>query len=150
MSGPFSRVVEAVALIASKLGATVTSSGNRLADNLEGIAEAVSGGGGGSGGDFFFIRYNSGESEFSCTFSEMQQAVRDGKILVLVNMFYAGEACMNCSTELLFDEAEPYATFAQIYTDNFGGVWGKYAVLKPDHYGSGKIEGTLGDLTFSN
>ena len=38
MSRPYSRIIEAVAGIASKLGASVTSKGDRLADNLEAIA----------------------------------------------------------------------------------------------------------------
>lgn len=50
MSGPYSRVIEAVAAIAAKLGATVTPTGNRLADNLDGIASVVTPGGGGGGG----------------------------------------------------------------------------------------------------
>ena len=45
MSGPFNRIIEAVAAIATKLGATVTESGNRLADNLEGIAKVAGSGG---------------------------------------------------------------------------------------------------------
>lgn len=49
-SGPFNRIIDAVANIAQKLGATVSSTGNRLADNLDGIANVVTpGGGGGSG-----------------------------------------------------------------------------------------------------
>ena len=47
MTGPFSRIIDAVAQIATKLGATVPNTGNRLADNLEGIANADIGGGGG-------------------------------------------------------------------------------------------------------
>lgn len=54
MTGPFNRIVEAVANIAKNLGGTVTNdSGNRLADNLEVIADKASdlGGGGGGSGD---------------------------------------------------------------------------------------------------
>jgi len=40
MTRPFNRVIEAVAAIAAKLGATVSSTGDRLADNLEAIAES--------------------------------------------------------------------------------------------------------------
>jgi len=47
MTPPFYRVIEAVAAIAQKLGATVNNTGDRLADNLEGIANADIGGGGG-------------------------------------------------------------------------------------------------------
>ena len=50
MSGPFSRVIDAVAAIATKLGATVASTGNRLADNLEGIADKINGSSSGGAG----------------------------------------------------------------------------------------------------
>lgn len=44
MNGPFSRVIDAVAAIATNLGGTVSkNTGNRLADNLEVIASKVSG-----------------------------------------------------------------------------------------------------------
>ena len=43
MTRPFSRVIDAVAAIASKLGATVESKGDRLADNLEAVAENIGG-----------------------------------------------------------------------------------------------------------
>lgn len=46
MNRPYSRVIEAVAAIAEKLGATVTSTGNRLADNLEAISKSDIGGSG--------------------------------------------------------------------------------------------------------
>lgn len=40
MNGPFSRIIEAVAEIATNLGGTIsTNSGNRLADSLEVIAD---------------------------------------------------------------------------------------------------------------
>ena len=40
MVRPYSRVIEAVAAIAAKLGGTVINHGDRLADNLEAIAGA--------------------------------------------------------------------------------------------------------------
>lgn len=46
MTRPFSRVIDAVAAIAEKLGATVVNKGDRLADNLEAIAQVAGSGGG--------------------------------------------------------------------------------------------------------
>lgn len=40
MTRPYSRVIEAVAVIATKLGVSVTNSGDRLADNLAAISGA--------------------------------------------------------------------------------------------------------------
>lgn len=50
MTRPFSRVIDAVAEIARKMGGTVVNKGDRLADNLEAIAEVAGSGGGGGGG----------------------------------------------------------------------------------------------------
>ena len=43
MTRPFSRVIDAVASIAEKLGASVVSKGDRLADSLEAVAENIGG-----------------------------------------------------------------------------------------------------------
>jgi len=45
-SGPFSRIIDAVEKIAAKFDVTVKNTGNRLADNLEAIADADIGDGG--------------------------------------------------------------------------------------------------------
>lgn len=43
MTRPFSRVIDAVASIAEKLGASVESKGDRLADSLEAVAQNIGG-----------------------------------------------------------------------------------------------------------
>lgn len=50
MTRPFSRVIDAVAEIARKMGGTIVNKGDRLADSLEAIAEVAGSGGGGGGG----------------------------------------------------------------------------------------------------
>ena len=85
MSGPLNRVIEAVALIATKLSATVTNTGNRLADNLEAIAEVVDSGGGNSPYVYINMRYGEGEEIIKDhTYSDVVSILNDGKVPVIL------------------------------------------------------------------
>ena len=89
-SGPFNRIIDAVANIAQKLGATVNSTGNRLADNLDGIANVVTpGGGGGSDSGVttvtLVIDETTGVGTMNKTWQEISDALTSLHIVFLVN-----------------------------------------------------------------
>lgn len=86
-SAPFSRVIEAVARIAAKFDVAVKNTGNRLADNLEAIADADIGGGG-SGGGILIVHaaQSSGERpkiQLDKTAGELEDAFLAGKNIYL-------------------------------------------------------------------
>lgn len=80
MTRPYSRVIEAVAAIANKLGADVDNRGDRLADNLEAIADKAMG--------FFVVELTPQAEDFSGTMNhtaaEITEAVDRGNQIIFI------------------------------------------------------------------
>lgn len=123
MTRPFSRVIDAVAAIAEKLGATVVNKGDRLADNLEAIVEVVDSGGGG-GGSIFAVKFSAdGEDNITAdkTFAQTYEAAQSGAFVygqdAYVGFLYLG--MVESSTLVFYSPAT--ASAEGVHSDRY--VW---------------------------
>lgn len=150
MTRPFSRVVDAVAEIARKMGGTVVNKGDRLADNLEAIAEVAGSGGGGGGGLVVETELVDGTASSNPAFKsnilgvDLRAAIASGQNVVVhipgIASDNIGELYFSPMLELKDGSGQAYITYLIPRDKNGNTPWGNLMDGDDDNEGYVKFD----------